>query len=164
MSRWGLLIVMVLAVVNAGCGARHKVDIAAEETTIRRTDAAWLAAASAHDLDGILPFWSDDATILAPGTPAIAGKEAIRKYVSAAFATPGFSITWKTDKIEVSQAGDFAYSSGIDRISLTTPDGKTVTEENRAVAIWKKQPDGSWKCVMDVMSPGPPRHTHRDTQ
>jgi uncharacterized protein (TIGR02246 family) len=159
-----LFIAIVLVLVNAGCGAAHKVNIAAEEAAIRRTDADWLAAASAHDLDRILPFWSDDATILAPGTPAIIGKEAIRKYVAGAFATLGFSITWKTDKIEVSQAGDLAYSSGTDRISVTTPDGKTVTEENRAVAIWKKQPDGSWKCVMDVMSPGPPQDTHRDTQ
>jgi ketosteroid isomerase-like protein len=52
-----------------------------------------------------------------------------------------------------------AYSSGIDRISVTTPDGKTVTEENRGVAIWRKQPDGSWKCVLDVMSPAAPPNT-----
>jgi ketosteroid isomerase-like protein len=81
------------------------------------------------------------------------GKEAIRKYISEAFATPGFSITWKTEKVEVSQSGDLAYSSGIDHISLNTPDGKPVTEGNKGVAIWKKHPDGCWKCILDVMSP-----------
>ena len=160
MSRLGVFTTLVLAMAaNVGCGAHHKANPSTEEAAIRRTDAAWLAAASAHDLERILPFWADDATILAPGTPAIVGKDAIRKYVSSSFAMPGFSITWKTEKVEVSQSGDLAYSSGTDRISLNTPDGKSVTEENRSVAIWKKQPDGSWKCVVDVMTPAAPRDT-----
>ena len=153
MAKSGMLATIVLVIVAAGCDAKHEVSPSTEEAAIRRTDADWLAASSSHDLERVLPFWSDDATILAPGTPPIIGKDAIRKYVSEAFATPGFSITWKTEKVEVSKAGDLAYSSGTDRISLNTPDGKSVTEESRGVAIWKKQPDGSWRCVLDVMSP-----------
>ena len=144
---------IVLAVITAGCGEQRKVDLSAEEAAIRRTDADWLAAASARDLNRVLPFWADDATIVTPGMPPIVGKDAIRKYVSGAFATPGFSITWKTEKVEVSQSGDLAYSTGTDRISLNSPDGKSVTEENRGVAIWKKQVDGSWKVVLDMGSP-----------
>jgi uncharacterized protein (TIGR02246 family) len=145
--------IVVLALITAGCGGQRKVDLSAEEAAIRRTDADWLAAASARDLNRVLPFWADDATIVSPGMPPIVGKDAIRKYVSGAFATPGFSITWKTEKVEVSQSGDLAYSTGTDRISLNTPDGKSVTEENRGVAIWKKQVDGSWRVVLDMGSP-----------
>jgi len=136
-----------------GCSAQRSVDLATEEAAIRSTDAHWLAAAAAHDLERVLPFWADDTTILSPGEPAIVGKEAIRQYVSGAFATPGFSITWRTEKVALSQSGDLAYSIGTDRISLTTRDGKPVTQENRGVVIWKKQPDGSWKCILDMMSP-----------
>lgn len=139
--------------IAAGCGASSTVNLSDEEAAIRKTDADWLAAAASHDLNRVLPFWSDDATILVPDTPAVVGKEAIRKYVADSFATPGFSITWKTEKVEVSQSGDLAYSTGIDRISLNGPDGKSLTEVGRGVAIWKKQADGSWKCVVDVMSP-----------
>jgi uncharacterized protein (TIGR02246 family) len=144
---------IVFALITAGCGEQRKVDLSAEEAAIRRTDADWLAAASARDLNRVLPFWADDATIVTPGMPPIVGKDAIRKYVAGAFATPGFSITWKTEKVEVSQSGDLAYSTGTDRISLNTPDGKSVTEENRGVAIWKKQVDGSWRVVLDMGSP-----------
>jgi uncharacterized protein (TIGR02246 family) len=157
MNGFALLATALFAIAAAaGCGAQPKVNLAAEEAAIRATDANWLAASTARDLERVLPFWADDATILPPGAPAITGKAAIRQYVSGAFATPGFSITWKTEKVELSKSGDMAYSSGIDRISVTTPDGKSVTEENRGVAIWKKQPDGSWKCVLDVMSPAAP--------
>jgi uncharacterized protein (TIGR02246 family) len=156
MTRLRLFMTIIIALgATAGCGAQRSVNLVAEEAAIRSTDANWLAAATAHDLEHTLPFWADDATILPPGAPAVVGKAAIRQFVAGAFATPGFSINWKTDKVEVSQSGDFAYSSGTDRISFTTPDGKSVTEESRGVAVWKKQPDGSWKCIMDVMSPAP---------
>jgi len=157
MTKYWLFIAIGFATLAvSGCSRPQKVDLAAEESAIRRADAEWLAAATAHDLERTLPFWSDDATILAPGMPAVVGKDAIRKYVAGAFATPGFSITWKTDRVEVSQSGDMAYSSGSDRMSYNGPDGKPVTEASNSVDVWKKQPDGSWKCVLDVMSPSAP--------
>ncbi len=124
MKKLVLLVSLLAAAIASGCGHHHRVDLAAEEAAIRSTDAQWLAAAQAHDLEKILPFWSDDATILAPGSPAVVGKAAIRQYVSGAFATPGFSITWKTDRIEVAKSGDMAYSTGSDKISVNTPTAK----------------------------------------
>ena len=154
MTRFRLLTTIALAIaVAGGCGGSHRVNLSDEEAAIRRTYAYWLAAAASHDLNRVLPFWADDATILAPGARPIVGKEAIRKYVTESFATPGFSITWKTEKVEVSQSGDLAYSTGTNRISVNGPDGKPLTEEGRGVTIWKKQTDGSWRCVLEVMSP-----------
>ncbi len=139
----------------SGCGTNHTANLAAEETAIRTADAKGLAAAQARDLERILPFWADDATILPPGDPAITGKAAIRQYVAGAFATPGFSISWNTEKIEVSRSGDLAYSTGTDDITFNNSEGKTIVAHNRAVVVWKKQPDSSWKCIVDMMSPAP---------
>ena len=85
MTKLGLFVMLVL--VSSGCSRRA--DLAAEEAAIRQADAAWLAAASAHDLERTASFWADDATILAPETPPVVGKDAIRKYVSAAFLDAG---------------------------------------------------------------------------
>jgi uncharacterized protein (TIGR02246 family) len=154
MIRFAFSAVPVIAILAlAGCSHQQKVDIAAEEATIRSTDGNWLSAATAHDLERTVSFWSDDAVILAPGGPPIRGKQAIHKYVTNAFATPGFSITWKTDQVEISKSGDLAYATGTDSISVTGPHGKPDTVENNSLAIWKKQPDGSWKCIVDVMTP-----------
>jgi len=147
----------VFAVIMAGCSMQPRVNVALEKAAIRLADANWLAASQARDLERTLPFWSDDATILGPDAPPVAGKDAIRKYVAGAFATPGFSIIWTTEKIEVAQSGDLAYSTGTDRISMTGPDGKTISSDNRAVVIWKKQADGSWRCIVDVMTPAEAR-------
>jgi len=153
--------VILLAFATTGCHhdqsqPYQSADPAAEEAAIRKSDAAWLSAATAHDLEKTLPFWADNATILTPGSPAVVGKEAIRQYVGGAFGSPGFSISWNTEKIEVSTSGDLAYSTGTNHITFNNPDGKTIVTDNRAVVVWKKQTDGSWKCIVDMMSPAPP--------
>jgi uncharacterized protein (TIGR02246 family) len=125
-------------------------DPAREEAAIRATDARWLAAAQSHDLEHTLSFWSDDVYMMPPGGPPIVGKEALRSYIAGAFSIPDFSISWVTDHVWVAQSGDLAYAVGTDTIRMTSPDGKPVVEHNKAVAVWRKEPDGSWKCAVDI--------------
>ena len=152
-----LLLLGVLLASVAGAAERKppRVDPAAEAARIRETDAAWLAAVKARDVERAVAFWSDDATIIPPGEAPITGKAAIRKYVTDSFATPGFSITWKLEEVEVSAAGDMAYSVETNRVTLRNPDGTMVELNGRGVAVWKKQPHGAWKCVVDIWTPAP---------
>ena len=155
-NRLGLLTSLFLAAGLATCNGRPStVNTASEEAAIRKTDAEWLKAAQARDLEKTVPFWTDDATLVDGDSGPVAGKAAIRAYVSRAFALPGFSIGWQTDKIEVAQSGELAYATGTSEVSFTGPDGKMLRETNESLAIWSKQPDGSWKCSYEVMSPVP---------
>jgi hypothetical protein len=57
MTRFRLFATIALAMAAvAGCRAQRSVDLAAEETAIRTTNATWLAAATAHDLERVLPL------------------------------------------------------------------------------------------------------------
>ena len=135
---------------GVACKTTPAPDPARDEVAIRATDARWLAAAQAHDLEGSLSYWSDDAILMASGAPPMAGKDAIRRYVVGAFAIPDFSISWATDRVWVAKSGDIAYATGTTRISMTASDGKPVVEHDNAVTVWRKEPDGSWKCVVDI--------------
>jgi ketosteroid isomerase-like protein len=95
-------------------------------------------------------FWADDAIVFPPGSPAVAGKSAIREFVAKGFQTPGFSISWKTTTVAVSRSGDIAYRTGTNRVTFSAPDGKQVTVEGKAVAVWRREKDGAWKCVIDI--------------
>jgi uncharacterized protein (TIGR02246 family) len=150
-NRYPLSIPLLLAVL-AGCKgmATPAADPVREEVAIRAADARWLAAAQAHDLEQAVSYWSDDAVLLVTGSPAIVGKDAIRRYVTGAFTIPDFSISWTMDRVAVAKSGDLAYATGTNRISMTTPEGKPVVEHNKAVEVWRKEPDGSWKCVVDI--------------
>lgn len=142
-----LITLLMLLVALAGC---TRTDRTAEETTIRAADAQWLAAAQAHDLERTLSYWTEDVIMMQPGAPALVGKEAVRRYVSKAFSSPGFSITWVTDHVWVSKGGDLAYAIGTDTIRMTSPEGKPVVENNKAVAVWRKERDGFWRCAVDI--------------
>jgi uncharacterized protein (TIGR02246 family) len=142
----------VLLALLAGCQgmATPAADSVREEASIRATDARWLAAAQAHDLEQTVSYWTDDVYMMPPGGPPIVGKDALRQYVAGAFAIPGFSISWVTDHVWIAKSADVAYAVGTDTIRLTSPDGKPVEEHNKAVAVWRKEPDGSWKCAVDI--------------
>ena len=117
---------------------------------ILRLDAEWSQAAQTRDVDRVVSFWAEDAIVFPPGSPAVAGKSAIRDFVVKSFQTPAFSISWKTTDVGVSRSGDIAYTTGTNRITFNAPDGKQITVEGKAVTVWRREKDGAWKCVIDI--------------
>src|SRR5687767_14151160 len=100
-----LLLLLLLAGVSCASAGRPD-DIRAR---ILRLDAEWSAAAQTRDVDRIVSYWAEDATVLPPGGPAVVGKAAIRAFVAKSFESPSFRISWKTNDVVVSPRGDFAY-------------------------------------------------------
>jgi uncharacterized protein (TIGR02246 family) len=122
---------------------------------ILRLDAEWAKTAGSGDLERILSYWSDDATVLPPGSPALVGKPAIRAYIAQSLRTPGFAISWKTNDVTVAASGDLACGVGTNQVSFDGPDGKRVTVDGNAVTVWRKGADGAWKCVVDIWNDAP---------
>ena len=145
-----------------GCATPPPPDTrAADERAIRETETEWAKAAAAKDLERFMSFYADDAAVFAPGTPTATGKEAIRKGTETLFATPGFSLSFQTVKVEVSRGGDLAYSYGTYAMTMNDPRGKPVNDTGKYVTVYRKQPDGAWKAVADINNsdlpaPAPP--------
>jgi ketosteroid isomerase-like protein len=131
------------------------VDVAAERAALVRADKAWSDAAAARDVETVLSYWTDDATVYPPGQPAVVGTDALRRYVTGGFALPGFSIGWETHAFEVSASGDMAYGVGTNVVTINDAQGRTITERGRAVTVWRKDRDGKWRCVVDIWNAGP---------
>lgn len=147
-------LLLLAAVALVGCAtAGNPGDVRAR---ILQLDAEWSEAAQTRDVDRVVSYWADDATVLAPGGPAIVGKAAIREFVSKSFENPSFRISWKTNDVVVSEGGDFAYGIGTNRVNVTAPDGTPVTMDGKAVTIWRREPDGSWKCIVDIWNGAAP--------
>ena len=134
-----------------GCATPPPPDTrAADERAIREIEVEADKAAAAKDLDRYVSFYADDAALFFPNTPLVTGKDAIRKTWGALFATPGFSISFQPTKVEVSRGSDLAYCYGTYAMTMNGPKGKPVTDKGKYVAVYKKQPDGKWKCVADI--------------
>ena len=149
------IVATLLVLAISGCAPQ--VDTAAEEAAIRElTDVEWMEAGQAKDLERWVSFHTDDASLLPPNAPIVTGKEAIRAIVSKLISTPGWAASWQTTKIEVSRSGDLAYSYGPQQTTVDDAEGNPVTDQQKWVAVWKKQPDGAWKCAVLILnSDGP---------
>jgi len=71
---------------------------------------------------------------------------------------PQASLTWKPLVADVSSSGDLGYTWGRYELHLPGPEnGQAAARTGSYVTIWRRQPDGAWKFVLDGGSPdGPP--------
>ena len=69
---------------------------------------------------------------------------------------PGVSVTWSAMFTDVSDDGTLGYNWG--RYEWRSPgaDGKERIRTGFFLTIWKRQPDGSWRYVMDNGAPDKP--------
>jgi len=120
------------------------------------TDREWAKVASdGKNADSVLAYWTEDARVVMPGAPILAGKPAIRGMVEGSMKTPGFHITWTPDSGVVSRSGDLGYTYGTNEFTAPDSTGKLVTTRGRYLTVWRKDSDGRWRCVEDIASPGP---------
>ena len=154
-SRRSILLAYLLILVSC---SRHAFDPVMEQARLLHQDAEWADLASAgKDVDKIVSYWSDDAVLIFPGQPVLEGKAAIRSYVTACLNTPGFKIHWVSERKPVfSPDGKLAYARGTDELTVPGPNGTTITLHLRGIAIWRLDPDGQWRCVVDIANEEPP--------
>jgi len=69
---------------------------------------------------------------------------------------PGTTLTWKAEYTDVSDDGTMGYNYGRYELRSVGADGKEVSRSGWFLSIWKRQPDGSWKYVMDTGVPDRP--------
>jgi len=145
----GFYMTLLLAI----CSCHQRIDRAAEGERLMQTSREWAKAAAARDVDKTVGYWADDAVLISAGQPTLKGKAAIRRMVEESFRTPGFRISWQPQSAVVSENGDLAYLLENSQIAFTDSSGKLHETQNKAVTIWRKQPDGSWKDVVDMSTP-----------
>jgi ketosteroid isomerase-like protein len=134
-------------------------DLERERQRVLEQDAEWAALSSkGQDVDRIVAFWTDDARVFAPGLPAFSGKAALRSYVEGALAVPGFHITWSTSEASLSPDGQLAYLLSTNAVTMPGPGGQPVTTNGRAVTVWRREPDGNWRCAVDIWNDEPLGH------
>lgn len=147
---------MLCSFVLLMAACRPSVDVARETQELLERDRAWAQiAATGTNADSVLSFWTEDARVVLPGQAALEGKAAIREMVTNSMAIPGFHVTWTPETAVVSQAGDLAYTFGTNEFTVPDSTGTLTTSTGRYLTVWRKEPDGRWRCVLDYSSPGP---------
>ena len=150
----------VLGVALAGAAAMplgahaQSTDSTAETAKLMQTSRDWSRAAASGDAEKILAYWTDNATLILPGQPALRGAEAIRAYLARTLKAPGFHIRW--EPLWGTVSGDLGYLVERTYVTANDPSGHPTTEILQSVTVWRRQPDGRWLNEVDVSTPAPP--------
>lgn len=99
------------------------------------------AAATKGTRDAFIEFLADDGIIFQPGP--VNGK----KFWSERQPRKGL-LSWEPVFADVSRAGDLGYTTGPWEFRPNGPEDQPIAF-GQYFTIWKKQPDGSWKAVLD---------------
>jgi len=145
---------VIFCAVAAGCSrAPAPLDTRkAAEAAINSTSDEFAKATETKDLDKVMSYYTDDAVLFAPSSPAAVGKDAVRKAWQGFLAGPASKIDVNETIIDVAASGDLAFERGSFTITTTDAKGKTTAATGKLVDVWKKQADGSWKMAADTNS------------
>ena len=123
-------------------------DYKAEVLAIAR---AWEKCASARDASGIAALYTENATLLPPGQPAITGRQNIKGFWQG-FFDAGASDA-KLESVEISGSGDLAYEVGEYSAMMPQPSGGTAPGTGKYLVVFERQQDGTLKMAADMFSP-----------
>lgn len=100
----------------------------------------------AGDLDTVMQTYEADQTIMfEPGKPVSDAKGARMAFEQFLTVSPKFSYSGH----EVIVEGDIAVHIAPWQMTGTGPDGKPVEAAGLSIAVLRRQPDESWKMVID---------------
>ena len=139
----GLALAALGAISAAACA--RSVDVEQERNALLAVDREW--SQTVKDMNKFMAYYAPDATAHPQGMPSATGSAAIKDAFTKMSSAPGFSLQWTPVRADVGAAGDVGYTVGTYEASM---DG--ASEKGKYVAVWKKQPDGSWKVKEDIFN------------
>ena len=89
-----------------------------------------------------------DAVLLGNGVAPVTGRVAIEK--SARWLPQDYQLTWTPTDAMMGPSGDMGYTWGHYEGHSKDANGNPVVTSGRYMTIWRKEPDGSWKFVLDA--------------
>ena len=97
---------------------------------------------------GFAAWFADDGVALGNGAAPLVGKVAIAK--SANWSPKDYQLTWTPSDALMGPSGDMGYTWGHYEGRSKDANGNPVMTGGRYITVWRKQPDGSWKVVLDA--------------
>jgi uncharacterized protein (TIGR02246 family) len=128
------------------------------ETAAAAVNDIWNEYASSlnsGNVDRWISLWTEDGVQMPPGLPSVVGKRQIRATMKAILDR--FAFDMAVTPHEVREVGDWAFSRGIFKATMTPREGgKTVYVDGKYMTILQRQADGSWKIHRDIFNSNTP--------
>jgi ketosteroid isomerase-like protein len=98
-------------------------------------------------------WMADDGVILGNGSAPAKGRDAINRVTN--WTAQQYQLTWSPTDALMGPSGDMGYTWGHFEGHSIDVNGFPVVTTGRYMTIWRKQPNGEWKVVLDAGSNEP---------
>jgi ketosteroid isomerase-like protein len=150
-----LLLLMLTLAVSAAAPAAEKPDKEKLKKEVAAMEDAFCAMAQEKGLLAAFEhFAAPDVAFIDTDPRKFRGLDAVRERLGP--DQPGVKLTWSAYFTDVSDDGTLGYNYGRYEARRRGPDGQETVRGGWFLTIWKRQPDGSWRYVMDNGAPDRP--------
>jgi ketosteroid isomerase-like protein len=148
---FSLFLFLSMPILLSSCTS--KIDLEKEKGNLLKTDIEFSkTSVEKGAAEAFYLYLADDAVQLPADLPPIVGREKIRESMSGSSKAV---LKWEPVKAEVAKSGDLGYTWGNYEISWQGKDGKTEKLYGKYLNIWRRQPDGTWKAIVDIGNQSP---------
>jgi ketosteroid isomerase-like protein len=128
-----------------------------ESMLLMQLDREFDKATAEKGIDGWVPYFAPNGSMLSDTSAPTLGPAAIRAEMGPVFKDSTFTLRWHPTKGEMMIPGVIGYTVGRWERIRKNKEGKWMKSTGTYSTTWKKQPDSSWKIVLDSgVSDGPP--------
>jgi ketosteroid isomerase-like protein len=120
-----------------------------EALHLMQVDRDYDKATAEKRVDGWVMYFAPNGSMLGDTSQPTTGIAAIRAQMEPIFKDSSFSLRWHPTKSEIMIPGIIGYTVGTWERLWKNKEGKIMKSAGTYSTIWKKQPDGSWKIVLD---------------
>jgi ketosteroid isomerase-like protein len=145
-----LFVIILIGIIILSCS---RADKNRSEGSLLKTDRAFSDMSVKEGMfKAFLFFMAEDGVILRDNSYPSKGKEDLRKRFEGRSDT-SFVLSWEPVYEKIAGSGELGYTYGI-HSNLDKATGKIT--KGTYITIWKKQPDDTWKFVLDTGTQGLP--------
>jgi len=150
MNKWSIGVLAAILIVAAGCAP--KADAPEDVAAIKALMAEWGQSASSGDVSALAGYYTDNAVRMNMNVPILVGKEAIRSDWQSTLDRYTHVETDVAEDVQV--VGDLAVARGTytGKTTPKLPGGAVLNEKGKQVYVYRRQPGGAWKMIMDIWS------------
>ena len=147
-------ILILIIIPSAFAIGQEKID---EAALLMQLDRDFDKATAEKGVEGWVAYFAPNSSMLGDTNKPTTGPSAIRAEMGPVFKDTTFTLRWYPTKAEVMIPGVIGYTVGRWERVWKNKEGKWIKSIGSYSTTWKKQPDGSWKIVLDSgVSDGPP--------
>jgi ketosteroid isomerase-like protein len=107
-----------------------------------------VSAGSKGSANALLSRADEKIHMFRPEIAPLKGKKAVRELLTAKASL----VQWRADKAAAARSGELGYVYGTFESKKNAKDEKPP-EQGHFVRIWKRQSDGEWRIVLDIINP-----------